>query len=57
MNAAKTSRERVAEMRARRRAAGLAPLQLYAHPDDHASIRAYADRLQRKRVKEAKPPA
>jgi hypothetical protein len=57
MNAAKTTLERVRELRERRRAAGLAPLTLYAHPQDHDAIRAYAERLQRKRAKEGKPPA
>jgi ribosomal protein L15E len=57
MSAAKTSSQRVAEMRARRKAGGLTVLELYAHPADHAAIRAYVARLQRKREKEKPPPA
>lgn len=44
-------------MRQRRQAAGLTRLEVYAHPDDHAAIRAYAARLVRKREREGKPPA
>lgn len=57
MNAAKTTRERVAAVRQRRKDAGLVSLQLYVHPDDRAAVLAYATKLQRKRAKEAKPPA
>ena len=57
MNAAKTTRERVAAVRQRRKDAGLVSLQLWVHPDDVQPIRAYAARLQRKRAKEGKPPA
>jgi hypothetical protein len=46
---AKTSTERVAEMRARRDALGLTRLELYAHPEDHAPLKALAAKLQRKR--------
>lgn len=57
MPTAKTAAERVADMRQRRQAAGLTRLEVYAHPDDHAAIRAYAARLVRKREREGKPPA
>ncbi|MDP1649646.1 MAG: hypothetical protein Q8M01_15800 [Rubrivivax sp.] len=57
MSATKTNSERIADLRERRKAAGLARLELYAHPDDHAQIRAYAAKLQRKREKGARPPA
>jgi hypothetical protein len=42
---------RVAALRARRAAEGLARLELFAHPDDHAAIKAYAARLQKRRAK------
>jgi hypothetical protein len=40
---------RVAALRERRAALGLTRLELYAHPDDHAKIKALAAKLQRKR--------
>jgi hypothetical protein len=46
---AKTSTERVAEVRARRRALGLRRLEVYAHPEDHEPIKVLAAKLQRKR--------
>jgi hypothetical protein len=55
MAAAKTTQQRVQELRERRRAAGLAPLTIYANPQDFEAIRAYAERLLRKRAKEGKP--
>lgn len=57
MSTAKTVRNRVAELRQRRAAAGLARVEVWAHPDDHPAIRAYAARLARKREKEKTPPA
>lgn len=47
---AKTPAERVAALRASRKALGLRRLELYAHPDDWPAIKALADKLQRKRV-------
>lgn len=54
---AKTTSERVAEMRAARDELGLSRLELYAHPDDWPAIKALAEKLQRKRVKLAAPRA
>ena len=51
MNAAKTTSERVAAMRAARDALGLKRLELYAHPEDWPQIKALAEKLQRKRAK------
>jgi hypothetical protein len=42
---------RVAALRKRRTASGLTRLEVYAHPDDHAPIKAHAARLARKRAK------
>lgn len=44
---ARTVNERQAALRARRAALGLARLELYARPEHHARIKAYAERLQR----------
>ena len=52
---AKTTAARVAALRERRTASGLARLELYAHPDDHAAIKSYAAKLARRRVRT--PPA
>jgi len=57
MNAAKTTSERVAQMRAARDALGLKRLELYAHPDDRPAIKTLAEKLQRKRAKLAAPRA
>ena len=46
---AKTVSARVAELRARRHAAGLVRLELYAHPEDHQPIKALAEKLQKRR--------
>jgi hypothetical protein len=46
---AKTTTERVQELRQRREALGLTRLELYVHPEDHEAIKAYAAKLQRKR--------
>jgi hypothetical protein len=56
MAAAKTGTERMREMRQRREALGLVRLELYAHPGDHAAIKALAAKLQGKREKGGKPP-
>jgi ribosomal protein L18E len=47
----KTVAERVQALRQHRKEAGLKRLELYAHPDDHAALKALAERLQRKRLK------
>lgn len=59
MNAAKTATQRMRDTRERRAALGLVRLELYAHPDDHDAIKAAAEKLQRKRVREGgkTPPA
>ena len=54
MNAAKTTSERVQALRAARDALGLKRLELYAHPDDWPAIKALAEKLQRKRERDAK---
>jgi len=51
LNTAKTTRERVAAMRAARLAAGMKRLELYAHPDDWPALKALAEKLQRKRAR------
>jgi hypothetical protein len=49
---AKTTTERVDQLRARRREAGLKEVRnLWAHPDDHPAIKALALSLAAKRVK------
>jgi len=53
VNAAKTTSERVAKLRADRDAMGLKRLELYAHPDDWPAIKTLAEKLQRKRTKMA----
>ena len=54
MSAAKTTAERVAALRAARDALGLKRLELYAHQDDCPSIKALAEKLQRRRARAAK---
>jgi hypothetical protein len=49
---AKTSAEKMRELRQRREAMGLTRLELYAHPEDHAALKKEAAKLQRKREKE-----
>lgn len=44
--------KRVQALRKHRKEAGLKRLDLYAHPDDQAAIKALAARLQRKRLKQ-----
>lgn len=51
MNAAKTTSERVRDLRERR--AGLKRVEVYAHPDDAEAIKRYAARLARRRAKTA----
>lgn len=53
MNAAKTTSERVAKLRADRDALGLKRLELYAHPEDWPQIKALAEKLQRRRARAA----
>lgn len=52
---AKTNAERQRALRDTRRAAGLVRLELWLHPDDHARVRAYADRIAREREKGKTP--
>ena len=47
----KTTAARVAALRQRRAALGLKRLELYAHPTDHAALKALAARLQLRRAK------
>ena len=48
---AKTGTERQAELKARRQAAGLAPLtNLWTHPDDAQPVREFAAKLAAKRA-------
>jgi hypothetical protein len=54
---AKTIAARVAALRERRAGLGLTRLELYAHPEDHAEIKALAEKLQNKRTKRAKTKA
>ncbi len=46
---AKTTAARVAALRQRRAAFGLTRLEVYAHPDDHKTIKTTARRLSKKR--------
>ena len=58
MNAAKTTAERVAALRKRRADAGALEVRgIFAHADDHASIKEYAAKLARKRAKATKSDA
>jgi hypothetical protein len=52
--AAKTTTERVQELRQRRETLQLKRLELYAHEGDHEAIKAYAAKLQRKRERKPK---
>ena len=49
----KTPAARVAALRERRAALGLKRLEIYAHPADHAALKALAARLQLRRAKQA----
>ena len=51
MTTPKTSAKWVADLRARRKAAGLKRIELDAHPDDVQPIRNYAEKLSKKRAK------
>lgn len=46
----KTNKERQDKLRQTRAAQGLKRLELYAHPKDWPRIRAYAEKLTKKRV-------
>ena len=46
----KTNKERQDKLRQTRAAQGIKRLELYAHPEDWPRIRAYAEKLTRKRV-------
>jgi hypothetical protein len=50
----KTTAQRVQSLRERRKAQGLARLELWADPGDHSDIKQHAARLQRKREAAAK---
>jgi hypothetical protein len=41
--------KRMAALRERRRAAGMKPIEIWAHPDDHQAIRELAARLAKAR--------
>lgn len=51
---AKTTGQRVLELRQRRASLGLIRLEIYVHPDDHEAVKGYAAKLQRGRSKFAK---
>lgn len=48
------TKTRVAALRQRRAELGLTRLEVYAHPEDHPPIKALAERLARKRLKNPK---
>jgi len=52
---AKTNTKRVSNLRKRREAAGVKRLELYAHENDHAQIKALANKLAQKRSKAINP--
>ncbi len=55
---AKTNAQRQAELKERRKAAGMVPVtNLWAHPDDVQAIRDAAAKLARKRERDAKKAA
>ena len=45
-----SNRDRVKALRQKRKAMGIARLEVCAHVDDHEAIRAFADELQRQRL-------
>ena len=49
MNKPKTDAERKAKERQIKRESGLTPLEIWAHPDHHAPIKAFADSLKREK--------
>ena len=50
--AGKTAYQRVQELRKRHARLGLIRVELYAHPEDQASIKRYAQQLRAKREKQ-----
>lgn len=57
MTQVKTIAARVAALRERRAALGQTRLELYAHPEDHAAIKAHAEKLAKKRAaRKSAPP-
>lgn len=48
---AKDAAERKAAERARRRKEGLAPLEIWAHPEDHPAVKRYVERLAKRRAR------
>ena len=53
---AKTNAERQADLKARRQAAGLVPVtNLWVHPDDVITLRAFAARLAKVRARRPSP--
>jgi hypothetical protein len=52
----KTPTQRVAELRQRRAEQGLTRIEVYVHPHDHKHIKALADRLNKARLTNPKPP-
>ena len=51
MSSPKTTSARVAALRERRAAIGVTRLELYAHPEDHAALKALAGKLSRRRAR------
>lgn len=56
MNAAKTTSERVAKLRADRADLGLTRRDVYIHPDDWPEVLRFVAKLARKRAKLLAPP-
>ena len=54
MSAAKTAAQRQADRKARELAAGRVHWKRWVHPDDVPALAEYADKLARKRLREAK---
>ncbi|MGL4649002.1 MAG: hypothetical protein ACRC1H_06325 [Caldilineaceae bacterium] len=54
MNAAKTTGERVDKLRKERAALGLKRKEVYVHDEDWPQVLALAEKLQRKRERDAK---
>lgn len=52
---AKTATERGQALRQRRAELGLTRVDLYAHPQDHAAIKALAEKLNKARLTKPKP--
>ena len=49
---AQTPAERKAAERQRRTESGQSRLELWAHPDDHEAIKAYAEKLAKRRARQ-----